>query len=208
MHDRFAPSIRHWAWAVAALVLGTLALALAVRIANFEAIPISRLLRDPNAIADQLWYNGLIESAGILTMAATTGILLFAASVVRSPSRMFLAGAGLLTGVMVLDDSYMLHEQRWFVGIPEHAAFAAYAITLAGLLFRERQRLGRTPILILGVSLGFLGLAAVADFKGGGWVNPFPKGTEDMAEFMAFQFWAAYFISTARLTVAAESAGS
>lgn len=198
--EAWTSSRSHALWIVAVIAMMGGSTAVAARLSRKTEVSISYFLRDPNAIAHQPWFYGMIEFAGILILAGTAAVLLFSAVIARPEDKQPLAAWGLLTGIICLDDTYMLHERGFFFGLPELLVFGFYLIAIVGLLSLSWNWLVHTPLLILFFSLGCLGLSAVLDVFEDFPIR-IPGGSEDFLEFFAFSFWGAYFTATARLAI-------
>lgn len=155
----------------AVLVYGPVVLALAALpvLSSVLGEPVSRFTRDVFSIAEIPVYSGLYSNLGILLWGATSVVLLHTAWLVGGSvgrwgrTRGALLGFGALSGTLMADDFFLVHE--WiapeFLGVPETAVYAAYAVVLAVLLVAYRKEiLERRPghlvvaLALFAVSLG------------------------------------------------------
>lgn len=127
----------HWALLVifAGVVLLT-SIVIADRLFGFDYYD---LVRDPNAIAGQPKYFGLVSNLGVIFWFAGGFAALqaywagagFAAPHLR---RALLAG-GLFSGLMGVDDLLMLHEAVATAGVPESLVLVPHMLLLATLCY-------------------------------------------------------------------------
>jgi len=141
-----------------------------VAINLWGGVPIAHLMRDPMVAVytDVPFYAGLISNAGVILWAVPAVVCIFAALVLRARGDAdgwspFLIASGALTGGLLIDDMFMLHDQalRDYVHVPEKVTFLAYAVVVCVYLVAFIRRIKRTdvPLLILafcffGISLG------------------------------------------------------
>ncbi|MEO1092617.1 MAG: hypothetical protein AAFX81_18500 [Pseudomonadota bacterium] len=166
-------------------------------------IPPDVLLRDPLAVGVATGeccppYYGAISNLGVLIWAAAASVGLFTALVLGSLGRWsalsFPLASGLLTGLLTLDDLYMLHDRVLpYLGVPEHVVYGVYGLlALAYLLrFHGELRAGSLPILLI----------AVAAFAASVLLDQLPQVSdthhvliEDGAKFAGIVAWAVYQI--------------
>ncbi len=132
-------------------------------------VPVSTLMRDPAAIAGLPSYTGALSNLGVLLWCATASVCLFAALVLTRVGslpreRGLLLGAGLLSGVLMLDDLFQVHEvAARLLGVPDSLISAFYAALLAGLLLRFAPEIKRSNYALLLVALGFFALSLTVD---------------------------------------------
>ena len=169
-----------------------------------------RLLRDP---AGQMGdpFLGAISQMGVLGWAAAASVCIFTRAALRydsseaEPSR-FLLGMGVLTGVLCLDDLYLIHERigPQYLGLPEEVLFGAYGLGAAALLLRFRRTLWHTDVYLLSAAFLAFAVSIVVDVTE--FVLLFATITEqvlieDGAKLIGIFLWAAYLIRTAAETV-------
>ncbi len=140
--------------------------------------PIEYFTKDPATIAHHPEYYGSLSNIGVLLWNASAVVCFLGALQLRILGKnwlekerlgknfdhinakyrnasYFLMGFGLLSTVLCLDDLFLLHESIIFnkFGLPEEAAFLAYAIALIFLLVRFRKILQKRSPMALGASL-------------------------------------------------------
>lgn len=97
-------------------------LAAAVVISLYTHIPVGDFTRDPSSIVELHSYEGILSNLGALIWCATTAVCLFSAWLLLSQDRRsqmgrFLLLAGFTTGVLLVDDFFLLHEKLDAIGI-------------------------------------------------------------------------------------------
>lgn len=149
---------------------------------------------------------GLVSQAGLLLWSATAAICLFAALIVhalKAPAALsgFMLFAGLLTGWIVLDDAFLLHESILpGLGLPQNLIQISYVALALVYLFLNRAyvRAGEWALL-LGAGLmmaASIGLDLIVESRSAQAVI-----TEDAFKFYGYGLWASYHIATAALLV-------
>lgn len=158
---------RHWG-KTAVLNSAAFLFCLLVVIANqLFAIPVASLVRDPTSLGAVAPWTGAFSNIGILFWCAAMTLAFASASLVyQKPSHnqfyTFFLASGLVTGYLMLDDLFVLHESfRDYLGFPEKATYAIILLIVAGYLLGYRQAILKTDyffliaaLLLLGASLG------------------------------------------------------
>lgn len=184
------------------LLLGLISGKLAIYLMSHSAdIPLGDLTRDPSAIMNYQFYNGLLSYLSIVGWGATTTVCLFGALLVNSDHelkafRSFLIVSGLLNGVLLLDDTLMLHEHVFpeLLGIPEYVVYGLYgALASIYLLYFLPQVIG-SEFLFLTIALMFFTLSILLD-------KALPTSdmvtfAEDSVKLFGIIFWLTYFTRT------------
>lgn len=195
-----ALQIRSIAFTVALICGGALTVIVPIILAvNLTGIPASKLVDDPTYIMKAPFFVGFLSNMGVLLWAATTAILLFSAflsirTVHRSESSGFLLCSGLLTGLLTLDDLFLLHEEVFpvYVGIDENVVHAAYLVCISMYLLYFRTMILRTDYLLLGMALGLFAVSMIVDFRL--FYLRYRILLEDAAKFIGIAFWLGYFV--------------
>lgn len=146
-------------------------------------------------------YYGFVSNLGVLGMAATAAVALFAAACRSaqgaSEGMAFLLGAGLVSGWLALDDLYLLHEAL----LPRAGVRQEIGVAFAGLLVlghvvvHRRRILAAEWPLMMAALLGFgasAGLDLVVHTTRGPWIV-----AEDAAKFVAIGAWTAFHVDAA-----------
>ncbi|MGL5194306.1 MAG: hypothetical protein ACRC8Y_12045 [Chroococcales cyanobacterium] len=154
-----------------AIYIPTFIIVLLVRQQN--RVPIHHLMGDPAKVAGWPFYLGMVTKFGILLWCATAAICLFTALYLKplSPSlkhQRFLLFGGLITTVLMLDDSFQFHEEVFpiFFGIPEKIVYLAYVIIVALYLMRfYKIILNSRYVVFLGFAFVCFALSILLDMR-------------------------------------------
>jgi hypothetical protein len=158
------------------------------------------LLRDPAAAFDFAPTAGLFSHLGVLAMAGTGAICVFAAMVLPrgAADRGVLGMVGALALWLALDDLFMLHEGIFprVLGIPEPVTLAVYVGLVLGLMWRIGGRVFTQAWLGFWVAAAFLVLMLGTDvmFE---VATPASFLVEEVAKLCGFVLWAAFWIAFA-----------
>jgi hypothetical protein len=194
-------------WLVLLIVLAVAGLTLfgIVQLSEATGHPVSRLTRDPAAVARMPLYIGLLSNIGILFWAATVGVCLFSGwqlggSAARS-ERPFFVCAGLLTLLLALDDFFLFHEELMprLLGIAENTYAIGYGAVVLGFLLVFRKRLLSSDYLLLLLALAMFAVSVGIDTLTG--QTELSNLIEDGAKFSGILLWGLYFALTAGETV-------
>ncbi|OCP35299.1 hypothetical protein [Ensifer sp. LC163] len=125
------------------------------------------LVRDPNAIAHNPGYFGLVSNIGIILwiFGAAAALQAFAATGAEgaTPLRRTLLAGGLFAALMGIDDFLMLHEAVATTGIPEEIVLVPHMLVLFTLCYCAYAVRAATPRLLLVGSVLSMGLSFAAD---------------------------------------------
>ncbi|MGL4502867.1 MAG: hypothetical protein ACRCU2_27640 [Planktothrix sp.] len=154
-----------------AVYLPTFIIVLLVRQQN--RVPIHHLMGDPASVADWPFYLGMVTKFGILLWCATAAICLFTSLYLKhlSPSlkhQRFLLFGGLITTVLMLDDSFQFHEEVFptYFGIPEKIVYLAYVIMVALYLVKfHKIILNSRYVVFLGLAFVCFALSILLDMR-------------------------------------------
>lgn len=154
--------------------------------------------RDPMAVVREHPLTGVLSNLGAILWSAGAALPLFTWVALRvlgggERFRGALLGGGLLTGLLLADDLFMLHEALYprYLGLGEEGEgpiLALYGLALATYLIRCRRRLleGRPFLLV----------TALALFAGSVAIDQLPKDAlvgrallEDGAKFLGIGAW-------------------
>ena len=153
-------------------------------------------------------YYGFISNLGIMLWTITAGVCLFTGAMLVTAKAQFrqiwfALSAGVLTGWLALDDTFLLHELVLpSIGFPQVGVLALYVAT-AGLYAAASWRtiLESDLVLFCGAAL-FFGVSIGIDV-GLHSTDSFIISMEDSAKFMGLCFWASFNISTAYMLLSA-----
>jgi hypothetical protein len=96
-----------------------------------------------------------------------------------------LFAAGGVTGLMVLDDLFLLHEEVYDTVVPQAVVIIVYAVLTACFAWRYRRRLRADLLLIVG-AYGFWGVSGLIDVL---FENEATVVVEDGAKFVGICVW-------------------
>lgn len=158
------------------------------------------LVRDPNAIASNPNYFGLVSNLGIvLWMVGAVGALQAHAALKGRPGGRFgdvLLVGGAFAAVMGLDDLFMLHESIATFGIPEIVVLVPHALLLLALCYQAWLLRSATPWLLLACGVGGFGLSMAVD------VYPVDFGgqvfIEESFKLLGIMFLTVYLVLTSQ----------
>jgi preprotein translocase subunit SecG len=168
----------------------------------WKGIPIGNLTRDPTSILFAPLYTGFLSQIGNLLWFASAAICLFTANFLSyQPDNLkikrFFIVSGFLTLVLAFDDLFLLHEEffPFFLGIPEEAVFASYALFVFFYLFKFYSTILKTDYILMGIALIFFGISITLDLLNPKGIDPFLF--EDGAKTIGIVSWLAYFFRCA-----------
>jgi hypothetical protein len=176
-----------------------------------NAVPIALLLRDSNSMAESgLFYQGALSSLGVLlwwgaaVVSAFTFVLLGRApqpSTTLQGSRAFFLYFAVFTGILTLDDLFMLHEEALpnYLGIPEAVVYACYGILAFGFV-RFIPFVFRTNFVLLALAFGFFAFSVLTDFGLLRFLFGMSGGAslviEDLSKLLGIVSWFGYTLSS------------
>lgn len=154
-----------------AVYLPTFIIVLLVRQQN--RVPIHHLMGDPAKVANSPFYLGMVTKFGILLWCATAAICLFTSLYLKPLNlslkhQRFLLVAGVITTVLMLDDSFQLHEEVFpnYLGISEKIVYLAYVMMVALYLIKFHKIIWNSRyLLFLGLAFVCFALSIVLDMR-------------------------------------------
>lgn len=170
-------------------------------------VPVADLLRDPLSVAELSndccgLYYGAVSNLGVLIWAGGAAVCLFAGLVLHGLSRWstetaFMLYAGFLTGLLAVDDLFLLHD---FVlphfGVPQLGIYAAYgALAAIYLVCFRREILARDAAVFL--AAGALLATSVGIDQVIHSEAPIRIFVEDGAKLLGIILWTAFHVRTA-----------
>ncbi|MGF6174377.1 hypothetical protein [Ensifer sp. 4252] len=160
------------------------------------------LVRDPNAIARNPGYFGIVSNVGVIfwIVGAAAAFQAFAATAAAgaTPLRRTLLAGGLFAALMGIDDFLMLHEAVATTGIPEEVVLVPHMMLLCALCYCAYTVRAATPRLLLVGSVLSMGLSFAADMA------PIHVGGATFVE-EAFKLVGILFLSTYLITISHQA---
>lgn len=146
-------------------------------------------------------YFGLFSNIGTFIWCGTGFILLFSGLVLFRmfgfvKETAFLVFAGLLTGVLAVDDFFMIHEwlQTYAFDGSEKILFSFYAIITLFYLFAFRRLIAALDLYVLGISLLLFAVSVMIDLAVPDEKSATRIVIEDGPKFVAITAWATFQI--------------
>lgn len=139
------------------LALAAGALALVLVGAHLAGIPPGELTPDPNSVAEQSAYVGVLSTLGVMLWGAVAAGCLLAGLVLRDAdgrqSRFLLATAALAL-MLGIDDAALVHENVApdSIGVPQRAVLALYGAIALAWAVAFRAQLWRSDVVLLGAA--------------------------------------------------------
>ncbi len=144
-------------------------------------------------------YYGAISNVGVMLWTSSAAVCLFAGLVLATSlgftvkSCALIAG-GALTGVLAVDDLFLLHDDLLpFHGIDEKLTFAVYGAGILSYLFFFRNAVLDGNIVMLTLSLFFFGVSTVADLFQHAADQQLVL-IEEITKFFGVVFWAGFHV--------------
>ena len=192
-----------------ALTLGTiyallaLLLLLAFVAADRVDRPTSVFLRDPMGVFDGPGYIGALSNVGVLGWAAGAYAAGLAWLVLGGGRRSPYLWGGLLTGVLLADDFFLLHESYYpSVGVSSAIAAVFYAGATVTYLVVFRDFIRRHDAVLMPPALVLFGLSAVIDHSS---EREWALVLEDVFKLFGIFTWSLFFVRAALSDLRARS---
>lgn len=172
-------------------------------------LSIQDFLRDVAALGDIPSYSGSISQLGLLLWSAATTLCFFTYFILKkiNPSRKesldFLMFSGLLTGYLMLDDTYMFHEEvfpEYLKIIPEKAVILFLGIAMLLFLYFNHKEILRSEYGLLFLAYMFFGISVFLDvipsrfFEYIQYMEKIEYFLEDGAKFVAIVTWLTFYV--------------
>jgi hypothetical protein len=171
-------------------------------------LTIPDLLRDVATLGELPFYAGFVSQLGLLFWSAATTLCFFEyftlkkLGCTRKETLNFLLFAGLLSGYLMLDDSFMLHEEffpDFLKIIPEKAVILMLGIAMLAFLYFNRQELLQNEFGLMFLAFMFFGISVVIDavptelYEDIYIVEKVEHILEDGAKFTAIITWVIFY---------------
>ncbi|MDH3539860.1 MAG: hypothetical protein OEP52_07695 [Acidimicrobiia bacterium] len=146
------------------------ALGLLVVVNVVTNVPLRSFFIDPVSEFNAPMYIGLVSNFGVVLWASAASVCLFAGWLLlknddtRSHG-VFLVASGLISGLLMFDDLYLLHEEVLpeRLHIPQPLVFAAYGVMVVGYLVRFRRLIMESDFALLFLACGFFAASLLVD---------------------------------------------
>lgn len=198
-------STGHWF-----LVAGIGALLLLASLAALTDMSYAELMNDPADTKDFNPFLGIISTLGLFGWAAGAGAALVAYVVLSHfgdapQERRFFFAAAMFTGVLLVDDAFMLHEHilPGVVGIGERYVKAAYLLLAAAFVLAFFRMIAAPNALLMLSSAVFFLMSLLFDnpvfvHRSGSEESEFALYfVEDGSKFIGIVLWSTFIIKTA-----------
>lgn len=180
---------RHRGWLLGAVAFGLVVAGLAPLAALLSggSIAAMDLMSDPVEVTGIPWFVGGVASLNLFVWAAGAAVFLLAALGLRHVDPRLsaaLAGWGLLTAVLTLDDRFLLHEVVLpYLGVPEVLVHLLYVVAVLALLVGFRAvTAGQPEVVLLLLGLGALAVSVGLDLTG--WDSTVRRVAEETAKMI------------------------
>jgi hypothetical protein len=171
--------------------------------------------------------SGLVSVAGVMLLAASAGICLFASRLSRARAgtegwSRWLLGVGLLTALLAIDDYVSIHEYaddvlmavtgidapRPLKNVLEAGVLGFYGLLVAVLLWRFRPTIALTEWRLLGMAIAMLLASLLLDMAPHAWLDAtlgFALHVQELMEetlkFVGIGLWATYLVRSSATAV-------
>ena len=170
-------------------------------------ITLSYFTRDISAVGGLPFYAGLVSQIGGLLWSAALAICAFTYFLLRKQdsgaSRRFVLHAALLTGVLLVDDFFLFHEDIGpdYLHIGEKVIVLFYLFLCMGFLLVNIREILSSEYILLGAALGMFGLSIFVDAVDLDEIDLYERLVSDQLEifledgfkFVGVATWLAYF---------------
>lgn len=175
-------------------------------LSGYYQVSFRELTADPNVIANQPFYIGILSQFGLFFWSAAATLSFTFACLSRCIVKnktlsLFYLISGIIISILMLDDCFMLHEDVLpRLGIPQKVVFLFYGILVSSYLVKYYKVILKTPYLLLLMAFGGFSLSAIIDlffhFEN---IDFWGSFIEDGAKFTGIVFWGSYVFQTNKL---------
>ncbi|WP_153009649.1 hypothetical protein [Mastigocoleus testarum] len=147
-------------------------------------------------------YIGFISNLGVLLWCSTTAICFFACVLVSKKSKSnlstFFFWSASLSGIMLLDDLFLIHEQiaPIYLRINEKIIFIFYGLSILTYFLRWQRQILKTEYSLLLLALMLFALSMFLDV-----INYSDAFLEDSFKFLGILTWSSYYIRTCYIQI-------
>lgn len=166
-------------------------------------VPYSDLTRDPIQLLNGNMYHGLLSNVGMVVWSFSLGYSFFMIVLLknipgtRNEKSLFVM-AFLLTGILLLDDMFMLHDVyfTYYLHTKEFYLYSFYALFAIGFLVVNWRYILKNNLMMLIAAFGFLGFSVFIDVINKYVFIPEEYLVEDGLKFLGITNWAVYLFDT------------
>ncbi len=179
--------------------LTTAILSFVIYIGIENDIELDHFTQDPATIMNTPFYLGFFSYIGILFWCATMAICFFTRTLISENenyrrSSQFLLYSGLISGLLLFDDLFLLHELVFpeYFFISKNMVYIIYLNILLIYVVLFRDELLKSEYVILALASALIGAAQLVD-----WIPmPIPEDSflEDAVKLFGIVTWFTYFL--------------
>lgn len=201
------------------LAIGLLFVGVGILSQLVDGASLEFFLRDIVATGKLPFFAGFVSQLGGMLWCASLTVCLFSLLILRPrngsliASRRFLLQAALLTGVLLLDDIFLFHEEvaPEYLHIGEKFVMAGYLLLGIAFVFFNRNEILSSEYFLLGLALALLGASVfldalpIDDFGLRYFWKRLEIFLEDGFKFAGIATWLIYFVRYAAHKIEAAS---
>lgn len=190
------------------LAIGLLFVGVGVLSQVVNGVSLEFFLRDIVATGKLPFFAGFVSQLGGMLWCASLTVCLFSLLVLRrqngslASSKRFLLHAAILTGILLLDDIFLFHEEVApnYLHIPEKLVMAGYLLLGVAFVFLNVNEILSSEYLLLGLALACLGISVfldalpIDDFGLRYFFKRLEIFLEDGFKFAGIATWLIYFV--------------
>jgi hypothetical protein len=190
------------------LAIGLLFVGVGVLSQVVNGVSLEFFLRDIVATGKLPFFAGFVSQLGGMLWCASLTVCLFSLLVLRrqngslASSKRFLLHAAILTGILLLDDIFLFHEEVApnYLHIPEKLVMAGYLLLGVAFVFLNVNEILSSEYLLLGLALACLGISVfldalpIDDFGLRYFFTRLEIYLEDGFKFAGITTWLIYFV--------------
>ena len=162
---------------------------------------ISSILRDTTAVAQVPPYVGALSNLGILMWCGAASACLLTYATLRKSSRQervrrFFLWCGILSGVLMIDDAFLLHENiAKNINLPSVVTFAVYGISLIVIIASYWRFFVNSDFIVLFLGMGFFAASVLIDVGHDllSFRFYYSSFSEDVFKLLGIAGWLSYF---------------
>jgi hypothetical protein len=180
--------------------------AAAVVIILREDVAPGMLSRDPADFVRLPWYLGALSTLGIVLWTASAAVCGLTSyflhrSGSRSQAKIFLLVSACVSGLLMIDDAYLLHDRVLpGAGVSDSVTYTVYALVVFAYIAVFMRTWRRTLYLVMFAAFTAFAVSILMDVF---WTHPFG---EDVFKLAGIVFWFSYVTTASALLFREDSA--